>query len=205
MEDAADSGIEPGCRDAGLDGFPFWLPWLLAASLAVVAVIFLMQRQALRDAVAWKNPAIGRLDSESSGVNSTLGSASWDVQITLLWPPRARVVPAMGAIALRAREANPSGALQVQGLSRLANGERYQLWLRDAEGDFFGLGAFNVDSEGRACVEFDLPNTKHRSVAPRFLVTIEHEAQAGRSRPGASANVSATTNVVLDSEFGERQ
>jgi anti-sigma-K factor RskA len=140
-----------GPRRAGL---PIWLPWALAACLALCCGVLGIQQSRLRRQLLAANEA-DPLPEVAIYSLSGPDAAAPGGRITVAWAPGCQ-----------------RGRVQISGVPAPAPGKDYQLWAVDADHPApINAGIVRVDNEGRANVDFQ-PGT----VAPHvqaFAISLE--------------------------------
>jgi anti-sigma-K factor RskA len=156
-------------------GFGFWMPWMTAAAMAIVAVSLAVQNKALND----------ELNGESNLVKNLAAQASKAQQVleVLTAPTAQRVTLTEGKAPLepsaRATYLQDRGALILlaTNLKPLPEGKTYELWVIPASGKApVPAGVFRPDSVGTATLV--LPHLPAGIAAKAFGVTIENAGGA---------------------------
>jgi anti-sigma-K factor RskA len=156
-------------------GFGFWMPWMTAAAMAIVAVSLAVQNKALND----------ELNGESNLVKNLAAQASKAQQVleVLTAPSAQRVTLTEGkaspAPSARATYLQDRGALILlaTNLKPLPEGKTYELWVIPANGTApVPAGVFHPDSVGTATLV--LPTLPSGIAAKAFGVTIENAGGA---------------------------
>jgi anti-sigma-K factor RskA len=156
-------------------GFGFWMPWMTAAAMAIVAVSLAVQNKALND----------ELNGESNLVKNLAAQASKAQQVleVLTAPAAQRVTLTEGkappAPSARATYLQDRGALILlaTNLKPLPEGKTYELWVIPANGTApVPAGVFHPDSVGTATLV--LPTLPSGIAAKAFGVTIENAGGA---------------------------
>lgn len=156
--------------------------WLLAASLAVIAVGSAIWALALMGQVDDRDREVGALSTQVAGFQSRASASVFTLQPT----PNG---PAGASGTFYATLDNAQGALVVDNLSPLQDGRVYQLWFIQSGGSAPVPGAtFTVDENGRGVLVVT-PD------APAFdTVALTEEPTGGSAAP--------TTPVVLAGSLG---
>ncbi len=161
-------------------GFGFWVPWIAAAAMAIVAISLGVQNLALND----------ELQDESTLVSNLAGQASRAQQVleVLTAPTAQRVTLTEGKVpaqpTARATYLPERGGLILlaTNLKPLPEGKTYELWVIPANGKApVPAGLFRPDTAGSATLV--LPKLASGIAAKAFGVTIEDAA--GSSTPTA--------------------
>jgi anti-sigma-K factor RskA len=156
-------------------GFGFWMPWMTAAAMAIVAVSLAVQNKALND----------ELNGESNLVKNLAAQASKAQQVleVLTAPSAQRVTLTEGKAPLepsaRATYLQDRGALILLAthLKPLPEGKTYELWVIPASGQApVPAGVFRPDAVGTATLV--LPQLPSGIAAKAFGVTIENAGGA---------------------------
>jgi anti-sigma-K factor RskA len=161
-------------------GFGFWVPWVTAAAMAIVAISLGVQNLALND----------ELHDESTLVTNLAGQASRAQQVleVLTAPTAQRVTLTEGKVpaqpTARATYLPERGGLILlaTNLKPLPEGKTYELWVIPANGKApVPAGLFRPDAAGSATLV--LPQLASGIAAKAFGVTIENAA--GSATPTA--------------------
>ncbi len=135
---------------------PFaWVPWAIAAGLAVFCGLLVTQRSDLRRELA----AVRASDPLSQVAVYTLGPAGEHApaEVSVAWVP-----------------ARQSGKLDVHGLPYPGKGKDYQLWAVDAGSkEPISAGLVKIDENGHAQITFKPDNTATHVNA--FAISLEPE------------------------------
>ena len=140
-------------------GFPYWLPWALAAGLAGLCILSLTQRQAAQQQLA------------SQRQQQSADAATADPLVTLklarLDAPKENPLAAQGSVAWD--DDARRGLLSIEHLSALPDDESYHLWIFTTPLVPIDAGAFTVEAEGRGRLAF----TFAADLTGKFVVTVE--------------------------------
>jgi anti-sigma-K factor RskA len=159
-------------------GIPYWLPWILAASLAVISVLLLTQGPPGNTKLAELQQRLDeaeQLNSELKGETETLQRAIEELkrkdplaglQIINLGP-RATASPATATVAWVPK--NGKGLFLGWNLPSPPASHQLQLWAGDQAQPAVNAGRLRPDDQGHARLEFTLPGAS----APHFFVTLE--------------------------------
>jgi anti-sigma-K factor RskA len=167
--------ITPIVGKAKRRGFGFWMPWMTAAAMAIVAVSLAVQNKALNDELNGESNLVKNLAAQASKAQQVLEvlTAPSAQRVTLtegkapLEPSaRATYLPDRGALILLATNLKP-----------LPEGKAYELWVIPASGKApVPAGVFRPDSVGTATLV--LPPLPAGIAAKAFGVTIENTGGA---------------------------
>jgi anti-sigma-K factor RskA len=131
-----------------------WLPWALAACLAIACVVLVADRMKTRDELARLQNRDAAAQMKIAMLSSQLASA-----------PNATAVVVWDA-------AKQEGVLKVANVPQTAADRDYQLWIVDPQyGQPVDAGVFNVKGEGATEIRFK-PKAKVAS-ADAFAVSLE--------------------------------
>lgn len=161
-------------------GFPYWLPWLLGAFLAVFSIILLvegqseqkdlMQLQGELDQARWRNQ---RSLVEIEGLRRAVRALRQHEQPTefeVKW-----LIPAASAgegVAVVVWDLGTQrGLFAAENLPPPSAGRDYQLWVFDSRDQPSSLGVVKVGREGRGRLEFELPP----EATDKFSLSLEVE------------------------------
>ncbi len=167
----------------------FWIPWVAAAAMTIVAVSLGVQNRALND----------ELQDESNLVTNLAGQASKAQQVleVLTAPSAQRVTLTEGKApaqpAARATYLPERGGLILlaTNLKSLPQGKAYELWVLPADGKPpVPAGVFSPDAAGTATLV--LPPLSRGIQAKGFAVTIEQAN--GSDVPTSPAVLSGTAS-----------
>jgi len=154
-------------------GFPYWLPWSLAACLGVLCIILMTQTQSMQQRPESLQPKIDQLRKERDDLQRQIaGLKNQDepsqVRIAVL---RSLVEnsPKGVAVSLWSIE-NGRGQFMAEGLAPSPENQDYQLWLLDKQNNPTSGGTFAVDESGRARFQFKLVSPAN---VEQFAVTVE--------------------------------
>ncbi len=170
-------------------GFSFWMPWMTAAAMAIVAVSLAVQNKALNDELNGESNLVKNLAAQASKAQQVLevltAPAAQRVTLTEGKAPlepsaRATYLPDRGALILLATNLKP-----------LPADKAYELWVIPASGTApVPAGVFRPDSVGTATLV--LPPLPAGIAAKAFGVTIEN----------AGGATSPTTPIILSGATG---
>ncbi len=168
----ATDGSKPA-RDTELAGFPYWLPWSLAACLGVLCIILMTQTESMQQKAESVQPGIEQLRKERDDLQRQIaGLNNQDdlshVRIAVL-RSLAETSPKCLAVSLWNIE-NGTGRFLAEDLAPLPVNQVYQLWLLDKQNSPTSGGTFNVDETGRARLPFKLASP---ATPETFAVTVE--------------------------------
>ncbi len=174
------SGGKPAGRSFGATSATSWLGWGVAAAIAIAAVHFYQDREALRGALSTQAQQIGRLSADQARarevVSALTDSSAQRVTLTLTKAPpppqptaRATYLANKGTLIFLASHMDP-----------LPAGKTYELWVIPASGAApVAAGTFRPDERGNAnVVTAKLQGT---GAAKAFGITIE--PSGGSSAP----------------------
>jgi len=168
-------------------GIPYWLPWVLAASLAAISVVVFTQGPPedakladLRQRLDEAEQRNAELKNETETLQRTLDELKSSARLSQL-----RIVslhsPATGSLKPNAvvvwDRQTRQGLLTGQGLPGLSETQDFQLWGSRSAEPAVSAGVFRADHQGRVRFEFGLSN----AAAARLFVTIERKG--GSSQP----------------------
>jgi anti-sigma-K factor RskA len=167
----------------------FWLPWALAASLAIVCVILLGQDNRLRKTIGDQSAQMEQLSQMSQSLQSATNNLQQAVQalretnrlaglrIAMLNSLVAKS-PKTAAVSLW-DEDRQEGVFVGQNLKPLPSDKDYQLWVLDNSKTPVDAGVFRVDESGNVRTQFKtkLPI----KIAGKFAVT--EEVRGGVASP----------------------
>ena len=168
----ATVGLRPGPNlESG--GFPYWLPWSLAACLAVLLIISTTQTQSLQQRAESLQPRIDQLRKERDDLQRQIAPLKnqeelSQVRITVL-RSLGESAPKSLAVSLWSMETG-TGLFMAEDLTPLPGNQVYQLWLLDKQDNPISGGTFNVDETGRVRFPFKLANPANPE---KFAVTVE--------------------------------
>jgi anti-sigma-K factor RskA len=146
-----------------------WIPWTIAASLAIVAVSFAVKNNSLNQQLAAATTQVAHLTDESTQARQVLEVlTSHSAQHVLLTAENASVEPTGRAIYLA-----DSGSLifQANHLKLLASDKTYELWVIPTKGNPIAAGLFRPDAVGDATVL--MPPLPKGVPAKAVAVTVE--------------------------------
>jgi len=156
-------------------GAGFWVPWMTAAAMAIVAVSLGVQNKALNDELNDESNLVKNLAAQASKAQQVLevltAPSAQRVTLTEGKAPaqpsaRATYLPDRGALILLATNLKP-----------LPEGKAYELWIIPANGKApVPAGVFHPDSLGTATLV--LPPLPMGIAAKAFGVTIEKASGA---------------------------
>jgi anti-sigma-K factor RskA len=170
-------------------GFAFWLPWSLAAGLAVLCLMLFAQDTSLHRQVDAQAQRINSLDQ----LAQSLSAATNDLQQTVLALQETNRLAGLKIAMLNSLladapktvavslwdEGRQEGVFVVQNLKSLPADRDYQLWVLDNGTTPVDAGVFHVDKTGGGRVDF---KTKQPiKIAGRFAVT--EEVRGGVASP----------------------
>ena len=187
--EAEPAKVTPIDGKAKRRGAGFWVPWMTAAAMAIVAVSLGVQNKALND----------ELNDESKLVKNLAAQASKAQQVleVLTEPSAQRVTLTQGKApaepSARATYLQDRGALILlaTNLKPLPEGKAYELWVIPANGKApVPAGVFHPDSLGTATLV--LPPLPAGIAAKAFGVTIEK----------SSGSDSPTSPIILSGATG---
>jgi anti-sigma-K factor RskA len=197
---------QPAATDAGaakVMAFPQWMPWALAASLAVSTAWLGLERASLRgesgrlrDQVARLSARVAEMDGQLAGLNGQMNTLQAELVVYRGASPfdaaRVAVLDATGDPASKARAVSvwdaqkQTGVLVVENLKALPADKDYQLWVIDpTQAAPVSAGVFSVDAEGKGRVVFK--PAAAIATAGKFAVTVEQKG--GVPSPTLSAMV----------------
>lgn len=170
-------------------GFLNWLPWSLAACLAVLTAMLFAQDTRLRQQVSAQSQSIGSL----SRLAQSLQSATNDLQQTVLALQATNRLANLKIAMLNSLladapttvavtlwdDAKQEGVFVVQHLKPLPPGRDYQLWVLENGTTPVDAGVFRVAANGSVRVEFKARQPV--KIAGKFAVT--EEAIGGVTSP----------------------
>lgn len=166
-------------RPMDRDGFPFWLPWALAAFLAVMCIALLTQGQAARHLLTSKaNQLRSELAASQAQIAELKSRDYLSQQRVALFRSLLESSP-KAAAALIWDNDRQEGVLVVVNLAPLSPDRDYQLWVIDKQNNPIDAGVFPVDEEGQARVQFK-PKARVPA-ADKFAVTVEDKG--GKPKP----------------------
>ncbi len=170
-------------------GVGFWVPWMTAAAMAIVAVALGVQNKALNDQLNDESNLVKNLAGQASRAQQVLevltAPSAQQVMLTEGKAPaqptaRATYLPERGGLILLATNLKP-----------LPEGKTYELWVIPANGKApVPAGLFHPDAFGTASLV--LPSLPPGIAAKAFGVTIEK----------ASGSDSPTSPVILSGAAG---
>jgi anti-sigma-K factor RskA len=168
-------------------GIPYWLPWVLAASLAVICVLLLTQGPLEDENLA----QLRRQLDEAENQNSILRNDKLALQRTIdelkqkdrlsqvlvvsLYPAAPDLAKPTAVVVLD--RASGQGLFVGMNLPSISNTQGFQLWGSDPDKQTASAGVFRADHQGRVRFDFAMP----RFSPSRFFVTIERKD--GSSQP----------------------
>jgi anti-sigma-K factor RskA len=177
----ATIGPQPAPRiESG--GFPYWLPWSLAACLGVLCIILMTQTQSMQQKAESLQPRIDQLRKERDDLQRQIAALkSQDdlsqMRITVL-RSLVETSPKSLAVSLWGIE-NGTGLFMAEDLAPLPGNQVYQLWLLDKQNNPISGGTFNVDKTGRARFPFKLASP---ATPEKFAVTVEPKGGVQRTK-----------------------
>jgi anti-sigma-K factor RskA len=171
----ARSGVRPA-------GWTFWLPWVLAACLAVVCAVSILQQKNLRQQsreqakrLADLNQAADSLRSETQNLQQAVATLREtnrleNLRIAML---NSMLADSPKAVAVSLWDAQEQrGVFVVQNLKPLPADRDYQLWVMDPKyATPVSAGVFQVDAQGNLRLPFRAD--KLIESANKFAVTQE--------------------------------
>jgi anti-sigma-K factor RskA len=165
-------------------GLGFWIPWMVAAAMAIVAISLAVQNRALNDELQDESRLVTNLAGQASKAQQVLevltAPSAQRVTLTEGKAPaeptaRATYLPERGGLILLATNLKP-----------LPEGKTYELWVIPANGHPpVPAGLFRPDSVGTATLV--LPPLSAGIQAKAFGVTIEN----------ASGSDTPTSPIIL--------
>ena len=140
-------------------GFPYWLPWWLAAGLGVLCIILMSQTQSMQQRLESRQAKIDQLRKERDNFQRPITELKnqevlSQVRIAVL-RSLAGSSPKPLAVSVWAIE-NGRGLLLAEDLAPLPGNQEYQLWTLDKQNNPSSGGTFNADETGRARFQFNL-------------------------------------------------
>jgi anti-sigma-K factor RskA len=176
--------ITPIAAKSTRRGSGFWIPWIAAAALAIVAVSLGVQNRALNDELQDESRLVTNLAAQASRAQQVLevltAPSAQRVTLTEGKAPaeptaRATYLPERGGLVLQATNLKP-----------LPDGKTYELWVIPANGKPpVPAGLFRPDTVGTATLV--LPPLASGIQAKAFGVTIEN----------ASGSDAPTSPIIL--------
>lgn len=165
----------------------FWIPWGVAAAMAIVAIFLALQNRALND----------ELQDESNLLTNVAGQASRAQQVLeVLTAPGAQRVTlsedkvSAQAMALATYFPERGGLILVAAnMKPLPAGKTYELWVIPASGNPVPAGLFRPDASGTATLV--LPPLRAGIAAKAFSVTVEQAS--GSNTPTSPVILSGAT------------
>jgi anti-sigma-K factor RskA len=168
-------------------GMPYWLPWVLATSLALICGLLLTQGPPgdpkfaeLKQRLDEAEQRNAERKSETETLGRTIDKLKQkdrlsQLQIVLLNSP-ATAFPKPTAVVVWNRTTR-QGLLVGQNPASLSETQVFQLWGAAPDEPVVSAGVFRADDQGQVRFEFALP----RGTAARFFVTVER--LGGSSQP----------------------
>jgi anti-sigma-K factor RskA len=173
--EAKTAEIVPLVAKGSRRGAGFWIPWAVAAAMAIAAVVLGVQNRALNDELHDESNLVTNLAAQASRAQQVLEvlTAPGAQRVTLTEgktpaqpTARATYLPERGGLVLFATNLKP-----------LPAGKTYQLWVIPASGKApVSAGLFHPDSAGMATLV--LPPIPPGIAAKAFGVTIENDGGA---------------------------
>lgn len=155
--------------------WPVFIPWALAAALAIACIFLGFENKNLNDTVDDESALVSNLAAKASHAQAVLDVLNaHDAQRVTLTATKAVPAPTGHAIYLQDR-----GALlfQANNLKPVPSGKTYELWVIPANGKPpIPAGTFRPDAQGYASVV--LPKLPTGVPAKMFGVTVENEGGA---------------------------
>jgi anti-sigma-K factor RskA len=164
-----------------------WIPWAIAAALAVVAILLGVENNALNKELRQASRQASTLAAESAQARRVIEVlTSRSAQRVLLTAGKVSVEPTGRAIYLA-----DSGSLvfQANNLRLLASDKTYELWVIPVNGKPIPAGLFQPNAAGDASVV--LPLLPKGIPAKAFAVTVEKAE--GSDTPTAPIIISGAT------------
>ena len=160
-----------------------WLPWALAACLAILCGIFVQRENTLKSRIAELNQMADTLQSATNNLQQTILALQEtnrlaDMRIAMLGS-LLEDQPKAVAVSLW-DEDHQTGVFVVQNLKPSPADKDYQLWVIDPQyGTPVDAGIFQVDDKGQ--VRFQFKAKQHIKTAGKFAVT--QEVKGGSPTP----------------------
>jgi anti-sigma-K factor RskA len=161
-------------------GLGFWLPWVAAFAMGLVAIALGVQNVALNDELRDESGMVTNLAAKASRAQQVLEVlTSPSAQRVILTPPKGPVQPTGRATYL----ADRGGLIfQANNLPPLPAGKTYELWVIPADGKpAIPAGLFQPDALGTASVV--LPELPVGVTAKAFGVTVEKATGSATPTP----------------------
>jgi hypothetical protein len=160
---------------------PWWLPvpWFIAGSMALLAVVFWYDQTDLQRQVARLKEANAQLSvdlTRARDVVSTL-TATDAMRVTLV---AAKTPPQPQGKAIYVRDRS-SLIFLASNMPKLPSQKAYELWLLPAQGNPIPAGVFTPDARGSATVIN--PPLPAGTEAKGFAITVEPEAGSATPTP----------------------
>jgi anti-sigma-K factor RskA len=168
---------------------PLWLPWALAACLAILCAVLFSQDSQLRKTVAGQTQQVSTLNQ----LAQSLQLATNDLQRAVLALQETNRLANLRIAMLNSLAANApktvavtlwdsqqqNGIFVAQNLKPLPTERDYELWVIDENQQPVAAGVFHVDAEGHIRMEFK--PSRLIKTAGKFAVT--EEIKGGVSAP----------------------
>jgi anti-sigma factor RsiW len=150
-----------------------WIPWSIAAVMALVAVLLGVGNFSLQHELATDNYQIAQFAADSAHAQKVLDVLTApDAQHVVLTAGKAAPVPSARAVYLASRGGL---VLEASNLGPLPEGKTYELWVIPSNGSApIPAGLFRPDAKGSASLI--LPDLPVNVQAKAFGVTIERAA-----------------------------